>query len=85
MPGINLTRVEASERAAIITTREYAVDLDLTQGEETFRSVTVARFDAKAGASTFIDLIAPAVHSIKLNGVDLDPAVSHYFQLIVLS
>mgnify|MGYP000931870703 CR=1 FL=1 len=35
MPGINLTRVEASERAAIITTREYAVDLDLTQGEET--------------------------------------------------
>ncbi len=55
MPGINLTRVEASERAAIITTREYAVDLDLTQGEETFRSVTVARFDAKAGASTFID------------------------------
>ena len=48
MPGINLTRVEASERASIITTREYAVDLDLTQGEETFRSVTVARFDAKA-------------------------------------
>ena len=43
MPGINLTRVEASERAAIITTREYAVDLDLTQGEETFRSVTVAQ------------------------------------------
>ena len=84
MPGINLTRVEASERAAIITTREYAVDLDLTQGEETFRSVTVARFDAKAGASTFIDLIAPAVHSIKLNGVDLDPASVYHDSRIAL-
>ena len=84
MPGINLTRVEASERAAIITTREYAVDLDLTQGEETFRSVTVARFDAKAGASTFIDLIAPAVHSIKLNGVDLDPLAVYHDSRIAL-
>jgi len=74
MPGTNLTRAEAEARAAIVSTETYAVELDLTTSEETFRSTTTVRFSATPGASTFIDLIAPAVHSITLNGVDLDPA-----------
>ena len=74
MPGQNLTRVEAAERAALVRTGSYDVTLDLTTGEDTFRSTTTARFSATPGASTFIDLIAPAVHEITLNGRRLDPA-----------
>ena len=73
MPGQNLTRVEAAERAALVRTGSYDVTLDLTSGEDTFRSTTTARFSATPGASTFIDLIAPAVHEITLNGRRLEP------------
>ncbi len=74
MPGENLTRVEAQERAALIRTYNYEVALDLTTGPETFRSTTTVRFGAADGASTFIDAITRAVHSVTLNGVELDPA-----------
>ncbi|WP_084130346.1 aminopeptidase N [Demequina sp. NBRC 110055] len=74
MPGTNLTRAEAEARAAIVSTEAYAVELDLTTSEETFRSTSTVRFGATAGETTFIDLIAPAVHRIVLNGEDLDPA-----------
>ncbi|WP_084039515.1 aminopeptidase N [Demequina sp. NBRC 110053] len=74
MPGTNLTRAEAQARAAIVSTETYAVELDLTTSEETFRSTSTVRFSATPGESTFIDLIAPTVHSITLNGVELDPA-----------
>lgn len=74
MPGTNLTRAEAQARAAIVSTETYDIDLDLSTLEDTFRSVTTVRFSATAGQSTFIDLIAPTVHSITLNGEELDPA-----------
>ncbi|MGN6428213.1 MAG: aminopeptidase N [Leifsonia sp.] len=74
MPGENLTRIEAQERAALVTTHEYDVVLDLTTGPETFRSTTTVRFSATEGASTFIDAITRTVHSVTLNGVELDPA-----------
>ncbi|GAA4625848.1 aminopeptidase N [Cellulomonas oligotrophica] len=74
MPGENLTRAEAAERASLVTTRSYDVALDLTTSPKTFVSRTVARFSATPGASTFIDLIAPAVHEVVLNGRALDPA-----------
>ncbi|WP_256839597.1 aminopeptidase N [Ornithinimicrobium faecis] len=74
MPGQNLTRDEAAARSAIVTTDSYVVSLDLTTGPETFRTVTTVEFRAQEGAETFIDLIAPAVESITLNGQGLDPA-----------
>ncbi|PWI45469.1 aminopeptidase N [Streptomyces sp. ICBB 8177] len=77
MPGTNLTRDEARRRARLLTVDSYAVDLDLSGAKEggTFRSVTVVRFDsAEAGAETFIDLVAPSVAEVTLNGVSLDPA-----------
>ncbi len=74
MPGENLTRVEAIERAGIVRTESYEVTLDLTTSATTFRSTTVVQFEAKAGASTFIDAITETVHRVTLNGVDLDPA-----------
>ncbi|WP_336991428.1 aminopeptidase N [Leucobacter sp. VD1] len=74
MSGENLTRVEARERASIVTTESYEVNLDLTTGAETFAAVTTVRFTGRAGASTFIDLIADSVESVELNGRSLDPA-----------
>ncbi|SED80127.1 aminopeptidase N [Ruania alba] len=74
MPGENLTRSEAADRAAVVQPTTYQVQLDLTGSEQTYRSVTQVHFTATPGASTFIDLIAPGVHEIELNGVALDPA-----------
>jgi aminopeptidase N len=74
LPGENLTRTEAQERASLVRTRSYDVSLDLTTGPETFRSTTTVRFSATEGASTFIDAITRTVHSVTLNGVELDPA-----------
>ncbi|MET9909925.1 aminopeptidase N [Streptomyces sp. NPDC006476] len=82
MPGENLTRDEARERAALLSVDGYEVSLDLRSavGEETgdgprtFRSVTTIRFRCnEPGASSFADLIAPSVTSVSLNGRDLDP------------
>ncbi|MBD5787237.1 aminopeptidase N [Cellulosimicrobium terreum] len=75
MPGENLTRAEARERAEIVDVQSYDVALDLTTGATTFASTTVLRFTATPGASTFVDLVAPTVREVVLNGRVLDPAV----------
>ncbi|MFD6935579.1 aminopeptidase N [Streptomyces goshikiensis] len=77
MPGTNLTREEAQQRAKLLTVDSYEVELDLSAAQEggTFPSVTTVRFQsAEAGAGTFIDLVAPAVHEVVLNGASLDVA-----------
>ncbi|MFF8311271.1 aminopeptidase N [Streptomyces lydicus] len=77
MPGTNLTRDEAQQRARLLTVDAYEIDLDLSGAQEggTFRSATTVRFDAaEAGAESFIDLVAPTVHEVVLNGEALDPA-----------
>ncbi|MEU6958967.1 aminopeptidase N [Streptomyces chrestomyceticus] len=81
MPGENLTRDEARERAALLSVDGYDVALDLRsavlEGDaaRTFRSRTTIRFRcAEAGAATFADLVAPAVTAVTLNGRELDPA-----------
>ncbi|TXS40377.1 aminopeptidase N [Streptomyces sp. uw30] len=75
MPGTNLTREEAQQRAELLTVDSYEIDLDLSGAQEggTYRSVTTVRFDAaENGADSFIDLVAPAVHEVTLNGDPLD-------------
>ncbi|MEE4542024.1 aminopeptidase N [Streptomyces sp. V4-01] len=83
MPGENLSREEARERAAILSVERYDVALDVRSAvgaadgdrPRTFRSTTVIDFRcAEPGASTFADLLAPSVTSVRLNGRDLDPA-----------
>ncbi|MFE6283431.1 aminopeptidase N [Streptomyces sp. NPDC057877] len=77
MPGTNLTREEAQQRAKLLTVDSYEIDLDLSGAQEgdTFRSVTTVRFDvAGNGGESFIDLVAPTVHEVTLNGDALDPA-----------
>ncbi|MEU8751263.1 aminopeptidase N [Streptomyces chartreusis] len=77
MPGTNLTREEAQQRAKLLTVDSYEIDLDLSGAQEggTYRSVTTVRFDvADSGADSFIDLVAPTVHEVTLNGDALDAA-----------
>ncbi|MFF1438534.1 aminopeptidase N [Streptomyces sp. NPDC058295] len=77
MPGTNLTREEAQQRAKLLTVDSYEIDLDLSGAQEggTYRSVTTVRFDvAEGGAESFIDLVAPTVHEVTLNGDTLDAA-----------
>ncbi|MFF4120619.1 aminopeptidase N [Streptomyces sp. NPDC001714] len=81
MPGENLSRDEARERAALLSVDGYDVSLDVRsavgEGQDeprTFRSVTTIRFRCnEPGASSFADLIAPSVTAVTLNGKDLDP------------
>ena len=76
MPGTNLTRDEARERARLLTVDAYEIELDLSGAQDggTYRSVTRVRFEASEGGDTFIDLIAPTVHEVVLNGASLDAA-----------
>ena len=74
MPGTNLTRDEARDRAAAIDVDGYEVELDLTAGDETFTSTTTVRFTSAGGKATWLDLIAPEVQSITVNGKKRDPA-----------
>ncbi|MXM61927.1 aminopeptidase N [Streptomyces sp. HUCO-GS316] len=82
MPGENLSRDEARERAALLSVDGYDVSLDLRSAVDagdgdprTFRSVTTIRFRCnEPGASSFADLIAPSVTAVSLNGKDLDPS-----------
>ncbi|MFI1352999.1 aminopeptidase N [Streptomyces sp. NPDC020898] len=86
MPGENLSRDEARERAALLSVDGYEVFLDVRSavgdagsgsgggGARTFRSVTTVRFRcAEPGAASFADLVAPGVTAVSLNGRDLDP------------
>ncbi len=70
----NLTREEARDRAALLDVATYDVDLDLTgPHESTFRSRTTVVFHSRRpGASSFIELASPKVHSATLNGRVLD-------------
>ena len=75
MPGENLTRIEAQERASLIKVTSYEIHLDLTSSESTFGSTTKVKFSANvAGASTFIDAITHSVEKVVLNGKELNPA-----------
>ena len=84
MPGLNLTREEASARAEVIRVLHYDIALDLTTGSTDFASSTRIEFDANEGACTFADLVSNKVHSIRLNGVELG-AQAHQDHRITLN
>lgn len=68
MPGQNLTRVEASQRAELISVDSYEITLKLSADSETFFSQTKVNFQATQGSESFIDASAEEIHLIKLNG-----------------
>ena len=69
----NLTRVEAGARSALIDVLGYSVELDLAQGATTFESSSTVRFScADPGGSTFLDVKPLRLHTVTLNGVEMD-------------
>ena len=78
MPIAEITRTESAERARLLRVDTYHVSLDLTRGEQSFRSTSVIRFSAASpGAATYADLVAEEVHEITLNGRAIDPAAAY--------
>ncbi|MFJ4846036.1 MULTISPECIES: aminopeptidase N [unclassified Streptomyces] len=69
-----LTRAEAETRARLLDVHTYAVDLDLTRGDDVFGSTTVIRFTALADGDTFAELKPAVLHRAVLDGQVLDPA-----------
>ena len=72
MPGVNISRSEAKERAEHLAVSSYDVTLDLTHGNKHFIAKTLARFTATPGYDTFIDAVGHRVISATLNGAPVD-------------
>jgi aminopeptidase N len=71
----SLTRAEAENRARLLTVHHYAIDLDLTRGDELFGSTTRITFStAEPEAVTFVQLKPATLHRAVLNGRELDIA-----------
>ncbi|NYD79833.1 aminopeptidase N [Arthrobacter cupressi] len=74
----NLTRAEAAARSALVTAHRYDVSLDVRHAAdaavEGYTSRTSIAFSAAPGADTFLDFIHGGVHSVLLNGTELDLA-----------
>ncbi|WP_344568817.1 aminopeptidase N [Streptomyces axinellae] len=69
-----LTREEAQSRAQVLQVQQYAVDLDLTRGEDVFGSTTVVRFAVReAGAEAFVEVRPVTLVAAELDGVAVDP------------
>jgi aminopeptidase N len=69
----NITLDEARIRSSVISDAAYRVHLDLTKADR-FRSESVVRFRCSdPSTETHIDLTAPSVESMELNGVALPP------------
>ena len=81
MSGTNITRLEASERAAVVQAHSYEIELDLTTRDDTFTSKTTVHFTGREGNSTWIDFIAPKVQRIELNGESLDTSIHDGFRI----
>ena len=81
MSGTNITRLEASERSAVVQAQTYEIELDLSTRDDTFSSKTTVHFTAREDNSTWIDFIAPKVQSIELNGESLDTGTHDGFRI----
>ncbi|MEU6066528.1 MULTISPECIES: aminopeptidase N [Streptomyces] len=68
-----LTRDEAQIRAQLLDVHRYAIELDLTTGNETFDSRTVIRFSARTAGDTFVEVKPAELRSVTLDGQPLDP------------
>lgn len=73
MPGVNIARSEAAERAKHLSIESYDISLDLTVGSEIFLSTSRITFScATPGYKTFIDAVGKSIKSATLNGAQVD-------------
>ncbi|MCQ4204037.1 aminopeptidase N [Streptomyces sp. NPDC058783] len=72
-----LTRDEAQTRSRLLDVHHYAIDLDLTRGDDTFDSRTVIRFTVRGdtdSTDTFVEVKPAELRAVTLDGQPLDPA-----------
>jgi aminopeptidase N len=81
MAGMNITRDEAQQRSQTLKVVSYDIALDLSTRDDTFHSETSVRFSAEPGSSSWIDLVAPKVHSINLNGTEIATSAHDGFRI----
>ncbi|MFZ9693775.1 MAG: aminopeptidase N [Candidatus Nanopelagicales bacterium] len=83
MSSENLTRAECAERSSLVSSKSYVVKLDLrdVNNSDTFNSHTTVTFSGTDGSSSWIDLIAPEVIRITLNGEVLDLSLFDGFRI----
>ncbi len=73
MPGVNITQIEAQDRAKHLSIHSYDVVLKIIPGKETFYSKSTVKFACnEPGIGTFIDAPARRVISTTLNGIAVD-------------
>ena len=73
MPGVNIARSEAAERANHLSIESYDISLDFTLGSEIFLSTSRIIFSSKTpGYKTFVDAVGKSIKSATLNGVNVD-------------
>ena len=72
--NLNITQAEAKARAGLIRNVSYQVSVLINPTQDTFVCQSTVSFSASEQSSTWIDLIAPEVTAINLNGVDLKPS-----------
>ncbi|MFD3732350.1 aminopeptidase N [Streptomyces sp. NPDC058632] len=71
-----LTRDEAQSRAQLLHVHRYAIELDLTTGDDTFDSRTVIHFTVlpdQDNTDTFVEVKPAELRSVTLDGHPLDP------------
>ena len=72
--NLNISQQEARERAQLISNVSYRAKVVLDPKLDTFLCESTINFSAKDNATTWIDLIAPKVNSVTLNGIELSVA-----------
>jgi aminopeptidase N len=73
VPGVNIARSEAAERAKHLSIESYDVSLDLTVGSEIFLSTSRIVFTCNtSGYKTFVDAVGKSIKSATLNGAAVD-------------
>lgn len=84
MTSINLTRLEAQDRADLLQVRHYDIALDLTTAPAgsadqapTFSSITTITLNARKEGTTFLDLRDADLHSVLIDGTDATEAANY--------
>lgn len=78
----NFTQAEAKARATLVRNVHYQIELDLVDHNATeFNSRATITFAAKDGGSTWVDLIAPKVNRIELNGEVISNSTFNGFRI----
>lgn len=69
--NLNIGQIQAQERSQLVNDVKYQVSVHLDPKLDTFLCESTIQFSAKPGASTWVDLIAPEVLAVVLNGESL--------------